>query len=194
MQNVLDRVPDVLDRIPPDAWPLIDRMFQITVAVAAVWLALTLFVYWRRRAANLTPVTAPRRNKDAQPEFLNVDHKARKEALERGEAFERQLQVREAEEARAAERAALGKATSGRRLAKLASLVMSVFTLATLILGSIGNIGRMGEYMQQLSAPERIVEVIGNHPIGTTVLVLVIVAAVFQYFQERKWRPEPKGN
>jgi hypothetical protein len=153
-----------------------------------------LFVYWRRRAANLTPVTAPRRNKDAQPEFLNVDHKARKAAIERGEAFERQLDIREAEEARMAERVALGAATSGRRLAKLAALLMSIFTLGTMIVGSIGNIGRMGEYMQQLSAPDRIVEVVRNHPIGSLVLALVIAATVYQYFHERKWRLETEGN
>ena len=194
MHNMLDRVPDVLDRVPPEAWPLIDRMFQITVAVALIWLALSLFVYWKRKAANLTPVTAPGRNKDAQPDFLNVDHKARKAAIERGESFERELQVREAEEARTAERAALGAATSGRKLAKLASLLMSIFTLGTLIAGSIGNIGRMGEYMQQLSAPERILESIRNHPIGSVALVLVIAAAVYQYFNERKWRPETERN
>lgn len=190
MENVLDRVPDLVNRIPPDAWPLIDRLFEITVAVAAIWLALSLFVYWRRRAANLTPVTAPGKNKAAQPDFLNVDHEARKAAIERGEAFERQLEAREAEEARSAERVALGTATTGRRLAKIASLVMSLFTLGAVIVGSIGNVGRMGEYMQQLSAPERIIEVIRSHPIGTAVLVLVIAAAVYQYVHERKWRPE----
>jgi hypothetical protein len=194
MQNVLHRVPDVLDQIPPDAWPLIDRLFQITIAVAAVWLALSLFVYWRRRAANLTPVTAARKSKDAQPDFLNVDHEARRAAIERGEAFERQLEIREAEEARAAAAAALGPATSGRRLAKLAALVMSIFTLVTMIAGSIGNIGRMGEYMQQLSAPERLLAVVRNHPIGTGVMVLVIAAFLFQYFYERKWRPEHKES
>src|SRR5687768_3481576 len=99
---------NVLDRIPPEAWPLVDRLIPITVAVAAIWLALSIFVYWRRRAANLTPVTAPRRNKDAQPDFLNVDHKARREAIERGEAFERELEEREAEEARIAAMASLG--------------------------------------------------------------------------------------
>ena len=35
MQNVQD----VIDRIPPDAWPLIDTLFRITMVVTAVWLA-----------------------------------------------------------------------------------------------------------------------------------------------------------
>ena len=183
---------NVLDRIPPEAWPLVDRLIPITVAVAAIWLALSIFVYWRRRAANLTPVTAPRPNKDAQPDFLNVDHKARREAIERGEAFERQLDEREAEEARLAAMAALGGATSAGRLARVASLVMSIFTLTMMVLGSMMNIGKMGELMQQYSTGERIAAVIRNHPIGTAVLVLVIAAALFQFFHERRWRVEPK--
>lgn len=183
---------NVLDRVPPDAWPLVDRLIQITVGVAAIWLALTIFIYWRRRAANLTPVTAPRPNKHAQPDFLNVDHKARREAIERGEAFEQQLQEREAEEARRAEMVALGSATSAGRLARIASLVLSVFTLLTMIVGSILNVGKMGELMQNYSTGERIVAVIRAHPIGTAVIVLVVAAALFQFFNERRWRPEPK--
>ena len=191
MQNV-QNLQDVLDRVPPDAWPLIDRLIQITVAVAAIWLVLSIFIYWRRRAANLTPVTAPRPNKDARPEFLDVDHKARRDAIARGEAFERQLQQREAEEARIAAMAGLGGATSAGRLARLASLVMSVFTLAMMILGSILNVGRMGELMQNYSTTERLAAVVRNHPIGTAIVVLVAVAAIYQFFTERRWRPEPK--
>ncbi len=183
---------NVLDRVPADAWPLIDWLFQITVGVAALWLALAIFVYWRRRAANLTPVTAPRPSKDAQPDFLNVDHKARRAAIERGEAFERELDEREAEEARRAEMVALGSATTAGRFARIASLIMSIFTLATMVLGSIMNIGKMGEMMQQYSTGERIAAVVRAHPIGTAVIVLVIVAALFQFFTERRWRPEPK--
>jgi hypothetical protein len=192
MQNVLDRVPDLLERVPPDAWPLIDRLFNIAIALAAIWLALSLFVYWRRRAANLTPVTAARRSKDAQPDFLKVDHKARRAAIERGEAFERQLEEREAEEARTAALAALAPATTAGRLARLAALVMSVFTLATMIFGTIFNIGKMGEIMQEFSTAERLSAIVRTHPIGTAVVVLVIVAALYQFFQERRWRPEHK--
>ena len=179
---------NVLDRVPPDAWPLIDRLIQITVVVAAIWLALSVFVWWRRRAANLTPVTAARRSKSAQPEFLKVDHDARRAAIERGEAFERQLEIREAEEARAA-MAALAPATTAGRLARIAALVMSLFTLVSIVIGAMLNIGRMGELMQQYSSAERIAAVIRNHPVGTAVLVLVILAALYQFFQERRWRP-----
>ena len=49
---------ETLDRIPPEAWPLIDLLLNVTMIVAAVWLAITIFVLWRRQASNLTPVTA----------------------------------------------------------------------------------------------------------------------------------------
>ncbi len=185
---------NVVDRVPPEAWPFIDRLFEATVAVAAIWLALSIFVYWRRRATNLTPVTAPRRSKKAQPDFLEVDHKARRAAMERGEAFERELQAREAEEARSGEAAGLRTAMTGTRLAKLATIIMSVFTLVTMIVGSILNIGKMGELMQTYSTTERIAAVIREHPVGSTVAVIVIVAGIYRFFHERKWRLEHKGN
>lgn len=178
---------DALDRIPPDAWPLIDRMFEITVIAAAIWLALSLFVWWRRKAANLTVVSSADKSKSAQPDFLNVDHKARREAIERGEAFERQLDAREAEEARTAALASLKPATTGRRIAQLVTLLMSLFTMATAVIGSIMDVSRMSEYMQRLSAPERIMAVIEANPIGTIVVVLVVAATIFKYFYERKW-------
>lgn len=185
MENALDRIP--LDRIPPDAWPLLDLLFKATIAAAAIWLALSLFVYWRRRAANLTPVTAPSRSKAAQPDFLNVDHAARREAIERGEAFERQLEIREAEERRTAAAAALKPATTGRRLAKIVTFIMSVFTLGTAVVGSIMDVSRMSGHLEQLSAPERLMEIIRAHPIGTAVVVTVIAGTVFKFFYERKW-------
>ena len=168
------------------------RLFQITVAVAALWLALSLFVYWRRRAANLTPVTAPRMSKDAQPEFLKVDHKAREAAIERGEAFENQLEIREAEERRAAEAAVLGPATTGRRLAKFASVLMSLFTLATLI----AVIGRQcrpdGRIYADAVHSGRLMAVITIIRFGTAVLAVVLVIAIYQYFDQRKWRLEQR--
>lgn len=180
---------NVVSRVPPEAWPLIDRLFQITVAVAAIWLVLTVFVYWRRRQTNLTPVTAPRKSKKAQPDFLNVDHKARREAMERGEAFERQLEAREAAEARTGDTVALGAAISGGRLARLATIVMSAFTLVTMIVGSVLNIGKMGELMQHYSTGQRIAAIVREHPIGTAVAVIVVAAGVYQFFHERRWRP-----
>lgn len=188
MQNVLDRVPDVLDRVPPDAWPMIDRMFDITIIAAAIWLALTIFVYWKRRAANLTPVTAARRSKKAQPEFLKVDHKARRAAIERGQAFERSLEQREEEEARAAALAALKPAARAGRVAKIAALITSVFTLIAMIFGTILNVGKMGELMQQYSTTQRLAAIIQNHPVGTTVAAVVIAAGLYQFFHERKAR------
>ncbi len=178
---------ETLDRIPPDAWPFLDRLFEITIIAAAIWLALAVFVYWRRRAANLTPVTAPGKSKSAQPDFLNVDHKARREAIDRGEAFERQLDVREAEEAKTAAAAALKPAMTGRRIAKIVTFLMSIFTMGTAVIGSIMDVSRMSSYMAELSAPERVLAVIRAHPVGTAVVLFVVGVTIYKYFHERKW-------
>ena len=74
---------ETLDQIPPEAWPLITLLLNVTMAVAAVWLALTVFVWWRRSASNLTPVQSAGKNKAAQPDFLKVDHAAREAAIAR---------------------------------------------------------------------------------------------------------------
>ena len=45
-----------------------------------LWLLLSLVAWWRRRAYNLTVASTARRSKKAQPDFLNVDKKARAKA------------------------------------------------------------------------------------------------------------------
>ena len=89
-------MPDTSVQIPPEAWPFIDLLFNITLVAALIWGAISLFIYLRRRALNLTPVSAARTNEQAQPDFLKVDEKARAEALQKGEAFEQKLSAQEA--------------------------------------------------------------------------------------------------
>lgn len=189
MQSAMDRIPtnlqDAIDRIPPEAWPLIDLTAKITVAVALVWIFLALVAWWRRRAYNLTVASTARRNKSAQPDFLHVDKKARDAAIERGAAHEADLTERERLEALAeAESKGLKKTTN---LARLAALFMSLFTLACSIMGVVGNVGAMEKSVQNLTAGGKIQYIITAHPIATIIVVLVIAYNVWHYFQHRKW-------
>ena len=174
---------DTLDQIPPEAWPLIDFLFNATLVVGVIWLALTTFVLWRRSASNLTPVNAARRNKKAQPDFLNVDDKARETAMERGETFDKEL------EAQARARSGSKDPISlTERIASFVSLFMSLFSLATMVFGAIFQVSRMGSMMEEYSSIERIKAVLEAHPIAFIIASLVIVFHIYRYFTQRKWQ------
>lgn len=174
---------ETLDQIPPEAWPLIDLLFNVTLVVGVLWLALTIFVLWRRSASNLTPVNAARKSKKAQPDFLKVDEKAREAAMERGEAYDKELEAQE--------RARSGKKdpiSLSERIASFVSLFMSLFSLATMVFGAIFQVSRMGTMMQEYSSVERIQAVLEAHPIAFIVASLVIVFHIYRYFTQRKWQ------
>lgn len=181
-------MPETLNQIPPEAWPLIDLLFNITMVTVAIWLAITVFVWWRRSASNLTPVNAASKNRKAQPDFLNVDSKARAEAMERGETFDKEIERREREEARVEARKHRPRTTVSQRLARFVSFFMSLFTLATMIFGAIFQVSRMGSMMREYSTTERIVTVVQDHPISFTVAGLVILFQVYRFYVDRNWQ------
>ncbi|HEX8442646.1 MAG TPA: hypothetical protein VF631_03250 [Allosphingosinicella sp.] len=178
MQNVQDLV----DRIPPEAWPLIDVLFRITVALTLLWLFLALVAWWRRRAYNLTIASTAGRSKKAQPDFLRVDEKARKAAIARGEAHEEFLEDREQEEL------AKDPLSFGQRMAGLASLVMSLFTLSTVVFGAVSNIQNMGKAFKSMGTWEKMQKVLADHWFGTSLAVFVIGWYLYKYFADRKWK------
>lgn len=178
-------MPEIAETIPPEAWPFIDQLFVATLVVAAIWLVLSGFVLWRRKASNLTPVSAAGKSKSAQPDFLKVDSKAREAAIARGESFDKELARRERREA---SRAASSPATLSQRIAGAITFLMSLFTLATMIYGAIFQVSRMGSMMKEYSSFERIVLVIQRHPIAFSVAVFVILFHIYRYFAQRKWQ------
>ncbi|QUL36754.1 hypothetical protein [Erythrobacter sp. JK5] len=176
-----------IDSIPPDAWPMIDIAFRITIAVTIVWLMLVIVAWWRRRAYNLTVASTARRNKKAQPEFLSVDEKARAKAIERGERHEDMLEDREREEEIAALKAAKGPLSLAARFASLTSLIMSLFTLASAMSGVVLGVGRMGDYLQEAGTSGRLEYLLREHTVGSIIVVLVIAIHIYQYFSKKKW-------
>lgn len=180
-------VQTVVDRIPPDAWPMIDIAFRITIAVAIVWFALMIVAWWRRRAYNLTVAATARRNKKAQPDFLSVDEKARSAAIDRGEAHEEALEDREKDDELAALKAAKGPLGFAERFASLASLLMSLFTLASAMSGVVLGVGRMDEYLEEAGTTGRLEYLLREHTVGTIIVVIVIGIHIYHYFTKKKW-------
>lgn len=178
---------DVLESVPPEMLPLIGILFNITAAVTAVWLAWSVFIWWRRSASNLTPVSGAAPNKKAQPDFLSVDHGARKEAIKRGETFDKELDQRDRDETRAAKRAARMKETRMGRIGRLISFGMALFSLATMVSGTLFQVTIMGRYWEQYSASDRVVAVITQHPIAVFITVSVILYNVVNFITSKKW-------
>lgn len=173
---------ETLNQIPPEAWPFIDLMFNLTMAAAGIWLGITVFVLWRRHASNLTPVNSAEKSRKAQPDFLKVDHKARAEAIKRGEAFEKELDQRDIAARKAEAKRRKGKVGLLQRLSGIVALVMSLFTIVSIIYGSIFSVTRMGEMMEEYSTTERMVTIIKTHPIAFSICVIVILARIYTYF------------
>lgn len=167
-----------LEQIPPEAWPIIDLLFNLTMAAAGIWLAVTAFVIWRRHASNLTPVNAAERSGKAQPDFLKVDQKAREEAIERGDKYDKVLDRRDAAEAASR----LKPAKSAQKAAGLAALVMSIFTIMSVITSSFFTMTGVGQIAGEFSTWDRARAIIEAHPIAFAVCVLIILVRIYTHF------------
>ncbi len=175
-----------LQQIPPEAWPIIEILFNVTMALAGIWLALTVFVIWRRHASNLTPVNATSKNNKAQPDFLKVDQKARAEAIKRGDQHEQALDRRDAEEARAEARANSASRreplTFAQRLAGIVTFIMSLFTLLSIVTSSIFTVSKMGDVVGEVTAIDRMMAIVAAHPIPVAICLVIIFARVYTQF------------
>ena len=174
MQTETLSAEDVIAAIPEEAWPFIELLFNITIVLTIVWLAYTVFVMMRRDASNLTPINAASPNKHADPDFLSVDKKARKEAFKQGEAFDKQLDQRDRDETKAAKVAARRKESMWQRVTRLISFFMALFTMATMISGTLFQVSIMGRYWEQYSAGDRLMHVITEYPLGVAITLFVI--------------------
>lgn len=177
-----------IERIPPEAWPMIDLMFKITIGLFVVWIFLALVAWWRRRAYNLTVASTHKRSKAAQPDFLSVNKEAREAAIERGEAHEEALAERDEAEAAAALAAAGKPLGFANRLASIATTAMSIFTLLTAISGAALNVGKMDEQVKELTASGKIEYLLKEHTFGVIVVLLIIAFQVWKFFNKEKWK------
>jgi len=186
MENDTDRVQNIVEAVPEEAWPLIELLFNISIIFTGLWLTWTVFVMWRRSASNLTAIRGATANPKAQPDFLSVDEKARKAAIAKGETFEKEMQRRDRDEAKSVTQTARRQETMLGRLGRLISFGMALFSIATMISGTLFQVTIMGRYWEQYSATERLFAVIQNHPIGVSVTVAVILYNIVSYVAKRK--------
>ncbi len=175
-------------QIATEAAPWFRFLLFATFGIAFLWLALLVFISWRRGATNLTPVTLPSTKSGAQPSFLTIDREAHLAALGRADAYDRKLMDRE-ERDRANKRESQ-RSKGALRVASLASLFMSIFSLATLISGAVWQVTWIGTVWNRYTAGERIAAVLRTHPVAFGVCSTVICYHIISFFVDRKWRVE----
>ena len=186
----LDGAPPATEVVLPD-W-LVYVMWA-AVAFAVLWVVSTIFIQMRRRATNLTSAHQAGVKKDAAPDFMKVDQKARDAAMQRGQVYEKALETREAAEAAAA--AAAGKAAKKepvnmvKMISGIASFAFSLFTLLGAVLGTFRTMDAAGA---QLSKMDQVGVMFAKYPIPAIICLFVIGYTIFLWVSQKKWAEPAK--
>jgi hypothetical protein len=172
-----------------DDWML--YLMYAAVAFAALWLVSTIFIQLRRRATNLTSAQQAGVKKDATPDFMKVDQKARDAAMQRGEAYDKELVEREKAEAAAAAGKPAKREPVGilKRISGIAAFAFSLFTLLGTVLGTFRTLDQAGV---QLSKFDQAGAIVAQYPIPTAICVFVIGYTLFIWITQKKWTDAPK--
>ncbi len=161
----------------------LEPLLYVTMVIVAIWVVSSLFVHMRRRASNLTSAHQTGVKKDASPDFLKVDHKARDAAMQRGEAYEETLTAREAAEA--ADAPIVKRASMVSRLSGLASLLFSLFSLA----GAVSTVMMQVERMTgTIGRADQLMLVVQKYPIPVAICIFVIGFHIFHYVSGKRWK------
>jgi hypothetical protein len=161
------------------------------VAFAALWLISTIFIHMRRRATNLTSAQQAGVNRNAAPDFMKVDHKARDAAMKRGEAYDQELVEREKAEADAAAGVKAKKEPVGilKMISGIAAFLFSLFSLVGAMVGTFRTLDGAGV---QLSKMDQVGAIITQHPIPAIICIFVIGYTIYIWVSQKKWAQPPK--
>jgi hypothetical protein len=161
------------------------------VAFAALWLVSTIFIHMRRRATNLTSAQQAGVNKNAAPDFMKVDHKARDEAMKRGEAYDQELVEREKAAAAAAAGEKLKKEPVGilKMISGIAAFLFSLFTLVGAIVSTFRTLDSAGV---QLSKMDQVGAVVAQYPIPSIICIFVIGYTIYIWVSQKRWTQPAK--
>ncbi len=188
----MQEIPPLAGAPPAEDWVVLGipgtYLMWGAVIFAVLWLASTIFIQMRRRATNLTSTHQAGVKKDATPDFMTVDHKAREAAVKRGEVYDKELTERE--KAEAADKA-IKKEPVGllKRFSAIAAFLFSLFTLLGTILGTFRTLDQAGG---QLSKLDQVGVIASQYPIPTAICVFVIAYTLYVWISQRKWTEAPK--
>ena len=181
----------ILAELP--SWVPQQLLIQATTIAAVVWLALTVFIVWRRSATNLTPVDLPSVNRKVQPDFLKRDVKGQQAALARADAADKELTERERQRqvalAAKDQPPAVGAVHSSRswQIMGLIAVSLAIATLATVLIGAFMPDSTIGRYITEKGGLEAFVE----HPVGIGLSLVVLALKLILHLGGRTQQQQP---
>lgn len=162
----------------------LDTILQVlswlVVAFGGMWLVTSVIGYMHRRAYNLTRAESGG-GKPITPDFLKVDKKKRDAAIARGEAYSEVLEQRAA--------VAASPASKAEFWSRAAALITATFTLLGAVVGTLTRVESLEEGARQLSSLDTFTGIVRDHPIGTTIAVIVIGANIVVFVKATKKTP-----
>ena len=183
----LDGAPPAAEVVQPE-W--LTYIMWAAVAFAALWLVSVVFIQMRRRATNLTSAHQAGVKKEATPDFMKVDQKARDAAMERGATYEKELDKREAAAAAATGKPAQKEPINMlKTISGIASFAFSLFTLLGAVLGTFRTMDAAGA---QLSKFDQVGAMAMKNPIPFLICLFVIGYTIFIWVSQKKWADPPK--
>ena len=184
----LDGAPPATEVVLPD-W--LAYVMWAAVAFAVLWVVSTIFIQMRRRATNLTSAHQAGVKKEATPDFMKVDQKARDAAMQRGQAYEKELDTREAAEAAAAAGKGAKKPPMNmlKTISGIASFAFSLFTLLGAVLGTFKTMDAAGA---QLSKFDQVGVMFMKYPVPAIICLFVIGYTIFVWVSQKKWADPPR--
>jgi hypothetical protein len=149
----------------------------LVIIFGTLWFVTGIIGYMHRRAYNLT--SAESGGSRVTPDFLKVDQKKREAAIERGAAYDKVLDRREAAAAAGTVEKVGTLTRAGATLAASATLVAAVVTALT-------RVESMQTGVEQLSSWDSLVGLARQYPAGVTVAVLVIGTNIVAFVKATK--------
>ncbi len=156
-------------QIPETVSDWIGPLQWILIGLALLWVALTAFSFFKRRAYNLSAVESSG-GKEIKPDFLKVDPIARQEQIERGEEF-----TPSGEPGSGADPPPpVAKALS---LTRIAGVFMAVSSFVSAVAFAFVRIEFIEAAWRKYSAWERFSVIIQEYPVGFGLAVVIILSA-----------------
>lgn len=151
--------------VPPATAVWIGRVMFVFLVLFILWVVLKVIGLAYRRSYNLTPV-ATASGKDIKPDFLTVDRNRQKEMLARGAEFGREPST---------------GLTTAERLTRVGMIVSGLLTLVTAVFLAFGSVEEFDVTWRNLSAKDRFVAIVQAHPVGFTIALAMVLAALIRF-------------
>lgn len=153
----------------------------VLAACTALWIVTSVLGYMYRRNYNLTKADASG-GRVVRPDFLDVDHKARRDAIRRGERYERELDARDAAAVAPPATAAEVASAWSRWLATGTAL----FTLAGTVIGTVTRMQSLEQGVQQVGSWDHFVQTVSDHKVGAAIAFAVVGAQIVLFVQANR--------